>query len=547
MLLPAGAASQGLPQTKHNLALGNPAKLVVTSESDMCKFCHTPHGGAGERGLWNQSLSTVTYIPYSSSTLKATVGQPTGDSKLCLSCHDGTVALGMPNRRKQREPARVGAAPMAPGRNVLGTDLSDDHPVSFIYDNHLAASAHLKDPATLNNKVRLDAQRQVQCTSCHDPHNDQNGKFLVESTYASALCLHCHDPKLWPGSSHRTSTRTWNGMGRDPWPHTSQTTVAGNGCENCHAPHNAGTRQRLLNFPQAEDNCLVCHSGAVAAKNLSAEFNKPSVHPVLNTSSMHDEAEALIVQKNRHAACVDCHNPHAANGVPAVRPSVGGALAGVMGVNANGLLVQNVTREYELCFRCHADSPVKASTTLLRQWPEANLRRQFAPGNASFHPIVAPGRNGKVPSLIAPWNTASLLYCTDCHNNNQGPAAGGSGPNGPHGSLFAPILEQNLVWQDFQEESPSIYALCYKCHSRASILGDASFPWHRKHVVDVKAACSTCHDPHGVADNPRLINFNTLYVKPAPGKGPPTFNAFATKDQACTLSCHGADHPVSRR
>jgi len=44
--------------------------------------------------LWNHQMSSVTnYIVYTSPTLKAVVGQPDGSSRLCLSCHDGTVAL----------------------------------------------------------------------------------------------------------------------------------------------------------------------------------------------------------------------------------------------------------------------------------------------------------------------------------------------------------------------------------------------------------------------------------------------------------------------
>lgn len=551
LMLTAGAVSAlaagpGLRQSKHNLALANPARSIGGGESDLCKFCHTPHGSPSQKALWNHADSGATYIPYSSSTMKAVVGQPTGDSKLCLSCHDGTVALGTLHKQKLNSPTRIASARMSPGRSVIGTDLSDDHPISFNYDAALTAGAELRDPSVLNNRVRLDASRQVQCTSCHDAHNDKFGKFLVVDNFASGLCLTCHNPKFWNTSSHRNSSRTWNGLGRDPWPHSDQKTVAANGCENCHTSHQAGTRQRLLISPQAEESCLVCHNGSASSKDLAREFNKPSVHPVMTTASLHDGAEDPLNSKSRHASCVDCHNPHAANGTPALRPNIGGALAGVPGVNASGSVVKTVTREYELCFRCHADTAVKGSSDVLRQWSEANTRLQFAPANSSFHPVIAAGKNPRVPSLIAPWTAASFVLCTDCHNNDQGPEAGGAGPRGPHGSLFKPLLERNMVTQDFQAESPSAYALCYKCHSRSSILSDASFAWHRKHVVDAKTACTTCHDSHGVAGNPNLINFNTLYVKPSPTKGPVRYVPFA-REQACTLTCHGVDHPVSRK
>ena len=535
--LPAWAAAPSLRFTKHNLALSSPGDLKSAQESDMCVFCHTPHETAGEKAMWNHALSAATYIPYSSTTMKAVVGQPTGDSKLCLSCHDGTVALGMVKSRRLRINT-IGPATMPPGPSRLGTDLSDDHPISFTYDSALAAAnPELKDPITLINRVRLDENKQVQCTSCHDPHNDQNGMFLVQDNHNSALCLNCHLPTYWNTSAHRNSGRTWNGTGRNPWPNTGLTTVAANGCENCHVPHAAGTHQRLLRLPEAEDNCLVCHSGTVAAKNLANEFNKPSAHPVLTTSSLHDAAEDPLNTRSRHAACVDCHNPHAANSNPAIRPNATGAIMGVQGISANGTAVKEITREYELCFRCHADGLSQGPAHILRQWPQPNLRLAVQPINASYHPVIAPGKNGHVPSLIAPWNPTSVLYCTDCHNNDQGPNAGGAGPNGPHGSVYPPILERNLVQVDFQMESPSAYALCYKCHSESVLMADTL---HGQHVRDAKTACSTCHDAHGVQNQPNLINFNTLYVKPLNGQL--TYTSLGINNDSCTLSCHGKDH-----
>jgi predicted CXXCH cytochrome family protein len=541
-VLPGRAtAGSALGASKHNLTPGGRAGVQGLTEADMCKYCHTPHGGEGQKALWNQTLSAATYIPYSSSTMKAPSGQPTGDSKLCLSCHDGTVALGAMRHRKDNPGQQGFSARMAPGRAVLGTDLSDDHPVSFSYSASLAGGAQLKPAALLNDRVRLDANGEVQCTSCHDPHSNQNGKFLAVDNHASALCLSCHAPPLWSTAGHRNSTRIWNGVGRNPWPGSTEKTVAGNACGSCHTSHHAGTHERLLQFPQAEDNCLVCHSGSVAAKNIAADLNKPSAHPVLTTSSLHDAAESPINNKNRHATCVDCHNPHAATGTPAMRPNVGGALAGVAGISINGARVNSVTREYELCFRCHADSVIKGTALILRQTPEPNIRRLVSPANASYHPLAAIGKSGNVPSLIAPLNPASILTCTDCHNSDQSPAAGGAGPNGPHGSVFAPLLERQLELSDNGPENYGLYALCYKCHSRESILSNQSFKGHSKHIVDVKTACTTCHDPHGVASSQHLINFNLLYVQPS-NLGRLEYNSTGQFSGNCTLKCHGFDH-----
>ena len=552
-LFPAGARADTILASKHDLSASGPGTIKATAESEVCMFCHTPHRGTGDQPLWNHSLSSATYTPYSSSTARAVIGQPTGSSKLCLSCHDGTVALGMVASRATAVEMRNQVTTMPPGPANLGTDLSDDHPISFTYDNALAsANGQLKDPATLTDKVRLDHEGQLQCTSCHDPHDNQFGKFLVRENNASALCLTCHRPNNWQDSSHQVSNKTWNGSGVNPWPHASGTTVAANACESCHAPHTAGTRARLLNFADEEQNCFSCHNGNVAAKDLQPEFNKFSAHPVLVTSGVHDPMEDPI-NATRHVECVDCHNPHASKSTSAVAPNATGALAGVRGINANGSVVNPLTAEYELCFRCHGDSLSRGPARVNRQFIQTNTRLEFQATNPSFHPVETVGKNANVPSLLAPWTTSSRMYCTDCHNNDQGPNAGGTGPNGPHGSMYTPLLERQLVLADNTTENIASYALCYKCHSRDSILADDSFKatnalgqdrGHRYHVVDQKAACVTCHDPHGVQQQSRLINFNRDIVTPS-SNGRLEFVSTGTLSGNCSLTCHGKDHAVT--
>ncbi|MHC4749606.1 MAG: cytochrome c3 family protein, partial [Planctomycetota bacterium] len=99
-----------------------------------CSFCHTPHGALTGTPLWSHKLSTAVYNIYQSSSLEANIGQPTGSSKLCLSCHDGTVAVTESIRGSS-----FGGTYIAPGAANLGTDLSDDHPISFVYSIELSA------------------------------------------------------------------------------------------------------------------------------------------------------------------------------------------------------------------------------------------------------------------------------------------------------------------------------------------------------------------------------------------------------------------------
>jgi predicted CXXCH cytochrome family protein len=166
------------------------------SGGEICIVCHTPHNGAmlAEAPLWNHQLTTSNFTLYASSTLNATMGQPDGNSKLCLSCHDGSVAL------ENFGGVTTGTTLMT-GPALVGTDLSNDHPVSFTYNTALHnADAGLYDPSValsgLGGTIQADMlfSDKMQCASCHDVHNSYgiNG-LLVKSNAASALCLTCHD------------------------------------------------------------------------------------------------------------------------------------------------------------------------------------------------------------------------------------------------------------------------------------------------------------------------------------------------------------------
>lgn len=435
---------------------------------------------------------------------------------------------------------------MPSGAGRLGTDLGDDHPVSIAYTATLAAQrgGELANPATLTGRIKLDTSGQLQCTTCHDAHDNTNGRFLVVPGGASGLCTACHVKPGWASSSHATSNRSWSGVGTNPWPAGSGTTVASNSCANCHRPHSAPGRRFLLHASVEEDVCYSCHNGNVATKNIQAELAKFSRHSVAGSSGVHDPAEPATVA-SMHVECTDCHNPHAS------KPGAGGptgALTGVRGVTINGTAVSVVTSEYEICLRCHADSVTRTPAPgIARQVAQPNIRLKFLASNASFHPIAVAGRSNNVPSLIPPWTTASTLKCTDCHNNDAGPGAGGTGPNGPHGSTIRPMLERQYVTTDNSAYSTANYAMCFKCHSSASIMGDASFREHNKHVSGERTPCSVCHDPHGVpapgtaTSNSRLINFDTTIVRPS-SSGILRFDLLGTNRGQCYLTCHGKNH-----
>ena len=539
-LLSAAPALAGIAATKHNLSAGGPGTVKAASETRICVFCHAPHNSAPSAPLWNRQNPGSNYIPYTSSTIKASVGQPTRGSLLCLSCHDGTIALGNVLSEATAIPMAGGVSTMPAGSSSrLGTDLSGDHPISINYTATLAAArGELADPSVLTGAVRLDSTGQMQCSSCHDAHEDPYGKFLVMPNQASALCQVCHLKNYWSASDHRLSTKTWNGAGPNPWPHTSGITVAANACEGCHRPHTAPGKKWLQNAAAEEANCYPCHNGNVAAKNIQIEFTgKSSIHPVASYTGVHDPAEPAIAQA-RHVECVDCHNPHASNASTA---APGGSLISVRGVDINGVAVGASAFEYQICFRCHADSSNKPSPHTPRQIAQGNTRLEFNTGNPSYHPVAGPGKSIKVPSLLAPWTTASVIKCTDCHNNNTGPGAGGTGPKGPHGSTNPILLERPYA----TTTTPTAGDICYKCHSQSVVTRESP---HNQESAHLRYGCKACHDPHGISatqgnvtNNSRLINLSTTDNTPV-GTGAAAKLYIDTVARKCYLVCHGESH-----
>ena len=168
--------------------------------TELCKFCHTPHSAQNVAGapLWNhQTTAQNNYALYTSATMQGVQTQPGPTSKLCLSCHDGTVAS---DSFGNAGVLQTGTHFMtATPTNLVGAaaSLTRDHPISFTYDAALAtADQHLVTPASTNY---VDAARliplyngKLECASCHATHDNQYGKFLRTSNGGSALCKACH-------------------------------------------------------------------------------------------------------------------------------------------------------------------------------------------------------------------------------------------------------------------------------------------------------------------------------------------------------------------
>lgn len=217
--LPLAPGFAGIRSTAHDFPMFVP-ELLTLVDVKVCRYCHRAHSpGPG-------NVPSPPYNPYLSPNFRSQPGQPDGASRQCLQCHDGTKTLGslwkvfsgtdlLPRQIKKQY--------------SLGTNLADDHPVSIVYDRHLVrVKGNLADPANLPIEVRIDGAGKVQCSSCHDPHSDRFGKFLVMDNRLSQLCTSCHrfPPPGVVGSGHSAA----QGL-----------------CQDCHQIHGAYQPQWLLN------------------------------------------------------------------------------------------------------------------------------------------------------------------------------------------------------------------------------------------------------------------------------------------------------------
>ena len=596
-------------------SLGPGSKSSITgARTDACAYCHAPHSGLNV-GLWNQKVTTQSYSMYTSNTEVNKGVQPVlgSVSNKCLSCHDGTVAVGSTVAYGQvTMQGAMNSSAIIGGRMQpqLPFSMQTQHPFSLVTpltDNiHLVAT--LKSNGTTadpTGAVKL-IKGSVECTSCHNPHVQAKDlvsqNFLVKESSAGQLCLSCHDPSRqvggeinpladWAISAHATSANKISPsalLGSYP-------TVATNACISCHATHNGAGTARLLRG-QDEQACISCHNGSTNVPmepytNVFIEYASGKVgHPFTSSNNQHDAAESTLLDNNRHATCVDCHNGHGSQpvqifpGAPLIRVSQ----KNVAGINASDgkSVLAPAVNQFESCLRCHGTSAGKQVQPIYGYFPvrvvsagdPLNLIPQFAVAATSSHPVMhARSSPFPQPSLLANMlnidglkpNRAmgTQILCTDCHNSDDNREFGGVGPNGPgangpHGSRWTHILERRYEFSqtvvpgstitnlfpnpDLSANGP--YAMCAKCHDLSNqIVKNTSWSHHSAHI-NSGFSCSVCHTAHGMGaasgtiSGERLVNFDMNVVAQngtAPNLLPVSYNRAAN---TCVLVCHGASH-----
>ncbi len=216
----------GVADTKHNLAYWSGNTVRSEEETQICKFCHTPHNANPAVPLWGHDLSSEgPFQMYSSATLvidnstvladsKYKTGL-TGASKLCMGCHDGVTSLGALVNAN----ITMNTYDTLAGRPSAYSDLRNKHPVSFVYNDAVRTAINsvktgfydLPDETTngsiINPQVEkkwLQEGKRVECNICHDPHDDKDGDasknpFWISTSVGSfsahdSVCVTCHSP-----------------------------------------------------------------------------------------------------------------------------------------------------------------------------------------------------------------------------------------------------------------------------------------------------------------------------------------------------------------
>ena len=448
-LLPAPVADaqrvSDVRGTLHNLSTSGPGSTRASTggTSEVCVFCHTPHGatsvdesGAALRSpLWNRRVPAgATYTPYTSSSMDSQTivdgfnATPGGSSKLCLSCHDGTLAIGSVNVLNGNPNASIPMSGTGPGGTMpagagttsgftrfLGTDLRNDHPISVSYTNALATrdgelravDAQQRWPAGSGSVIGLRASGfkpllpleptgnanlgQVQCATCHDPHTREldaakgNQKFLRAQRFQESspsanpsaatdiICLSCHDKNGGAGS----------------WAYSAHARPDSAGQTYLAAA--ATLREFPAGLPVWKASCLNCHDTHTVqgARRLTREGTDAALPPGNPLAAKQGGNPAL------EKTCYQCHTTPATSVLSSV------------------VTVPNIESEFNLAIRMPITTPEQGGGTEEVHDISAN----FSDPNVD----CTTSNNRCGADFMEPRSRLAQRHaeCTDCHNPHR--------------------------------------------------------------------------------------------------------------------------------
>lgn len=319
LLAVSSVAMASVVNTKHNLGSTNIASSNHTGgTTEICIFCHTPHGGdqTTTAPIWNRATGSANYIRFSS------LGRLTFDAKeapigavsaACLSCHDGTQSIDSVINSSGSDTIGMEDTSTANGGNglwsqgramgngsfanadgswdgsllprgdmvFLGTDLSNDHPISMQYGgggiSSLALTANTNDPDFAQTTGAMDSTNTAIVATTGNP----GGLVVTPAGYTSNAgfgdttgAVNGSGTGLVVYQSVAGNPRWYVDTGTAGYQSTdfplyTRTDVTGSGgileptveCGTCHDPHSGNpTFLRLSGGNTGSQVCLTCHA-----------------------------------------------------------------------------------------------------------------------------------------------------------------------------------------------------------------------------------------------------------------------------------------------
>lgn len=123
------------------------------------------------------------------------------------------------------------------------------------------------------------------CTSCHNPHANNNEKLLAST--GPDLCISCH--------------------GKTEFSRKNVHAALPMGCPTCHDPHSSDNPELLTTA--LNDLCLGCHEQVGKTPHAIAGFGKTG-HPL---GGSRKKIVKDPKREGRIFSCASCHNPHSSD------------------------------------------------------------------------------------------------------------------------------------------------------------------------------------------------------------------------------------------
>jgi len=379
-----------------------------------CGTCHTPHMNKMEREF--------QYIPF--------LREETEDSGLCLKCHSGHARRGT------------------------------DHPIRVSLDGPLPEALAGRHVSTT----------RVECLSCHNVHDPQSAKLVVEGD-RTQLCKSCHEPSfaILESDHHLALSHPNLAIGN-----TGKTAGKADACAACHVSH-GGKGAAMWAWPlpngRAVDpvaagvdaRCLSCHQDKGAASSKTwVGHGHPMDTVVKNGNGL------LPLRSAQRMSCTTCHDPHQWSAMADKRPGPGPE----MGDALTSFLRLPDDENGRLCVACHtAEAQTLVSDHNSFNWKEPSRGQCTSCHNTHERAAFSDGHSRSGVSEFT-------SLCLSCH---EGHGRHGAGVLGEHGHPMGVAMRTDAGLPGFRSDN-----------LRTWKPGDAALP----EGAGILVGCESCHEPH---------------------------------------------------